>query len=152
MLIPSHALVVVADGAKLLLLRNIGDAAAPKLACETKQILENPPDHDQKSDLAGQAASPRLASGNHAMPRSSMEEPDYHRLAEDRFASEIADVLRRAALDDEFKSLVIVAPPRTLGEMRKHYHKTVIDRLIAEVPKDLTGLPLAEIERSLADV
>ena len=42
-----------------------------------------------------------------------------------------------------------MAPPRTLGELRKHYHKEVDKRLVAEVPKDLTNVPVEEIERIL---
>ena len=33
--------------------------------------------------------------------------------------------------------------------MRKHYHKEVSDRLKAELAKDLTGHPIAEIEQAL---
>ena len=33
--------------------------------------------------------------------------------------------------------------------MRRHYHKEVEKRLAAEVPKDLTNLPVEEIERIL---
>ena len=43
----------------------------------------------------------------------------------------------------------MVAPPKTLGELRKHYHKEVEKRLTAEVPKDLTNMPVEEIERVL---
>ena len=58
-------------------------------------------------------------------------------------------MLRKRALRNEFESLVIVAPPRTLGELRKHYHKEVQKRLAGEVAKDLTGHPVAEIEKIL---
>ena len=43
----------------------------------------------------------------------------------------------------------MVAPPRTLGELRKHYHKEVEKRLVAEVPKDLVNMPVPEIEKIL---
>ena len=53
MRIPHDALIVVADGRKMLLLRNEGDAERLNLQVEHKDIHENPKDRDQKSDAAG---------------------------------------------------------------------------------------------------
>ena len=78
-----------------------------------------------------------------------MAEVDFHQLEEDRFAARAAEMLKERALRNEFDSLVVVAPPKTLGELRKHYHKEVEKRLTAEVPKDLTNMPVEEIERVL---
>ncbi|HEX7753297.1 MAG TPA: host attachment protein, partial [Novosphingobium sp.] len=44
-----------------------------------------------------------------------MEEPDYHQLEEDRFAAEIADMLRERVLANGIESLIVAAPARTLG-------------------------------------
>ena len=81
--------------------------------------------------------------------RSAYEEVDFHQLEEDRFAAETAELLRKRALNNDFESLIIVAPPKTLGELRKHYHKEVEKRLAGEIAKDLTGHPVAEIEKIL---
>ena len=48
--------------------------------------------------------------------------------------------------------LVVVAPPHTLGELRKHYHKEVASRIIEEINKDLTGRPIDEIEAALTRI
>jgi len=45
---------------------------------------------------------------------------------------------------------VIIAAPRTLGEMRKGYHKSLSDVLIGELDKDLTGHSVQDIEKALA--
>ena len=87
-----------------------------------------------------------MSAGAHN--RSAYEETDFHQLEEDRFAAQ-AEMLKQRALRNEFESLVVVAPPKTLGELRKHYHKEVEKRLAAEVPKDLTTMPVEEIERIL---
>ena len=81
--------------------------------------------------------------------RSSVEPTDFHQIEEDRFAAEAADLLKRRALANDFESLIVVAPPRTLGELRKHYHKEVSERLKGEIDKDLTGHPIPEIEQAL---
>ena len=66
------------------------------------------------------------------------------------FAAQTAEFLRDAALGGTLKSLVVVAPPKTLGELRKHYHKEVSNRIIEELPKDLVNTPVARIERVIA--
>ena len=45
----------------------------------------------------------------------------------------------RYALAGEFEKLIIVAPPKTLGELRKHYGKQLSERIAGELAKDLTG-------------
>ena len=78
-----------------------------------------------------------------------MQEVDFHQQQEDRFAARVADMLRQRALANEIESLIVVAPPKTLGEMRKHYHKEVEARLAGEIAKDLTNMPVPEIEKAL---
>lgn len=144
MQIDNGALVLVADGAKMLLFRNAGDAAYPKLELEEGQQQETTKDSDIKSDSAGRAMSGQGGGGG------TMGENDFHQQAEDRFAADAAALLRQRALANEYEKLIIVAPPRTLGELRKHYHKEVTDRLVGEINKDLTGHPLPEIERLIS--
>ena len=144
MQVPHNSVVFCADGKKMLFFRNEGDAEFPKLEVERKRLQENPPDREQKTDEAGRTFDASGGAG-----RSAYEETDFHQLEEDRFAHETAELLKKRALRNEFESLIIVAPPRTLGELRKHYHKEVEKRLAAEVAKDLTGHPVAEIEKIL---
>jgi protein required for attachment to host cells len=141
MRVPHDGVVLVADGKKMLFFRNEGDGDFPKLEVLSKEVKENPADGDQKTDLAGRA--PSNAANN------SYSETDYHQLEEDRFAADAAEMLNRKALRAEFESLIVVAPPRTLGELRKHYHKEVEKRLTGEIAKDLTGHPVSEIEKIL---
>jgi protein required for attachment to host cells len=102
----------------------------------------NPADRDQKTDTAGKAPS-QGGSG------ATMEEVNFHQQEEDRFAVETAKLLQKRAQNGDYDKLIVVAPPRTLGELRKHYHKDVSDRLEGELAKDLTGHPVAEIEKIL---
>lgn len=166
MQIPHNAHVLVADGRKLLFFRNEGDGEYPNLQLETKDVHPNPKDSDQKTDQAGQSPSTRSGPGanpvaqngsNHAKGSGAqfasgggtMGEADYHQLEEDRFAAEAAELLKKRALNNELESLIIVAPPKTLGELRKHYHKEVESRIAGEVAKDLTNMAVPEIEKIL---
>lgn len=143
MQIPNNSVVLVADGRKSLFFRNAGDGATPDLAVEDKAEFDNPAHHEQATDTAGRAATPVAGIGG------SMEEVDFHQQEEDRFAAETAAALKTRALSGDYETLIVVAPPRTLGELRKHYHKEVEKRLVAEVPKDLVNVPVAEIARIL---
>jgi protein required for attachment to host cells len=145
MQVPHNTFVVVADGQKMLFFRNEGDAEYLKLEVEKKEVQDNPADRDQKTSEAGRTFDASGGAG-----RSAYEETDFHQLAEDRFAAETAAMLKDRALRNEYESLIIVAPPRTLGELRKHYHKEVQKRLTAEIAKDLTGHPVPEIEKILS--
>jgi protein required for attachment to host cells len=67
----------------------------------------------------------------------------------DQGTDQPADMLKKKALANAFDKLIVVAPPKTLGELRKHYHKEVEARIAGEVAKDLTNMPVAEIEKIL---
>ena len=154
--VANNTVVLVADGRKLLFLRNKGDATDLDLQVETAQENANPADRDQATDAAGRASSSAGGGGHGSAPagsapgtRSSVGETDYHQLEEDRFSADAADLLKRRVLAHDFDHLIVVAPPRTLGELRKHYHGEVSKRLAGELGKDLTGHPIADIEKAL---
>ena len=142
MQVPHNSFVVVADGEKMLFFRNEGDGEFLKLEVERKRVQDNPPSREQKTDEAGRTFDASGGAG-----RSAYEETDYHELEKSRFAAETAEMLRRRALNNDFENLIIVAPPPTLGELRKHYHKEVEKRLAGEIAKDLTGHPVEQIEK-----
>ncbi len=141
--LPHNSVVLVADGRKMLFLRNEGDNTDFNLVVEKAQEHVNPATRDQATDAAGRASSPRGGV------QSSVEPTDFHQLEEERFAAEAADFLKVRALKNDYESLIVVAPPKTLGELRKRYHKEVSNRLTGELDKDLTGHPIADIEKAL---
>ncbi|MDV3456617.1 host attachment family protein [Sphingomonas sp. HF-S4] len=148
MQVPHDTVVVVADGRKMLFLRNEGDAVHPNLQVEKKVVDKHNPAHsEQATDLAGGASSTR---GGGQWGGGNMAEVDFHQQEEDRFAADTAELLKKRALANDFESLIIIAPPKTLGELRKHYHKEVSDRLKAEIAKDLTDHTVPQIEEALA--
>lgn len=144
MKIDHDTLVMVVDGGKMLLFRNEGDATYPHLKVEDQAALDNPADRDQASDVPGRAFS------SVGKVRSAVEQTDFHQQAEDRFAADAVARLNARALAGEYERLIIVAPPRMLGEMRKHYHKALAERLAGEIAKDLTGHHSPEIEKAIS--
>ena len=142
--IPTQALILVGDGEKAIFLRNKGSPDDIRLEVENILWHDNPASHEQGTDKPGRA----FASAGTA--RSAMEETDWHQLGEERFASEIARVLYTLAHANKFEALVVVAPPKVLGHLRKEFHKEVIDRITGELPKELTTHSLPDIERVLS--
>ncbi len=62
----------------------------------------------------------------------------------------MADLLNQGVLSGKISKLVIVAAPRTLGELRKHYHPKLSAVLIGEIHKDLTAHAVEDIEKAIA--
>lgn len=142
--IPHDAFVFVGDGRKALFLRNEGDEKFLNLKTERVLIDQNPPTREQGSDQPGRTFQ---SVGSR---RSAMEDVDWHVLEEQRFAHEIAAALQRIVRERKVKALVVVAPPRTLAELRRAFHSEVKSRIVAEIDKDLTKQPIYEIEKHLA--
>ena len=140
--IPHDALVLVGDGVRAIFLRNNGTVLEPELAVENIFSQENPPTREQGTD--------RPTRGRTGSPRGNIDQTDWHQLNEDRFASEIADKLYYLAHANRFARLVIVAPPKVLGVLRQSLHKEVLDRIEAEVPKELASNSVSQIQRELA--
>ncbi|NDV00134.1 host attachment protein [Pseudoroseicyclus tamaricis] len=136
--------VMVADGEKALLFRNEGDEEHPNLQVVREFHEENPPTREQGTDRPG-----RLNDGGGRVQKSAVEDADWHRIAKERFADEMAERLYKMAHKGVYKSLVLVAPPVVLGEMRHKLHKEVESKIVAEIPKTLTGHPVDQIEKVL---
>jgi protein required for attachment to host cells len=142
--IPHDALVFVGDGHKALFLRNAGDEISPNFATERVFIDENPPTREQGTDRPGRSF--KRAGTN---LRSGVQTTDWHELEKERFAARVAAAMEQLVRAEKVKKIIIVAPPRTLAELRHALHADVKNRIIAEIGKDLTKHPIGEIEKHL---
>jgi protein required for attachment to host cells len=136
--------VVVCDGAKALVLENVGDEVFPNL--KTKQVYEQKAakTHEQGTDAPGRAINSVGAA------RSAMEQTDWHEQDEQHFLTDLARRLDAAVTAGDAKAITIVAPPRALGVIRQAYSPRLRDALRAEIDKDLVKMPVHEIEKHLA--
>lgn len=140
----NNALVLVTDGRKTLFFRNHGDENQIDLRTEDYDQRDDAKDREMKTDAPGTNAQSAGYSG-----RVAYEETDFHQLAEDRWAHSAAEAVNERVLRNDFEQLVIVAPPKTLGELRKKLHKEAERRLLCEIPKEMTGRPIPDIEALL---
>ena len=142
--IQSGEWVVVCDGAKALVLENVGDNKFPNL--KTVEVLEHKdlPTREMGTDAPGRA------HGAKGQARSAMEQTDWHDQAEQAFLDNLAGYLARAVEAHQAQSIVMVASPRALGMIRPAYTHGLKAAVRAEIPKDLVKLPVYEIEKHLA--
>lgn len=144
MAIPHGALVLVADGKKLLFLRNRGDEGMIDLRTESHDHRDDRKDGEIKTDAPGTQGQ----SAGYGRP--AMDETDFHQQEEDRWVKDAAEELKKRALRNDFDSLVVIAPPKALGVLRKELHKEVERRIILTVNKEMTDRPIPDIEELLA--
>ena len=137
------ALVLVTDGRKTLFFRNHGDINQIDLRTEAHDQREDLTDGEMKTDAPGTTQS-SVGYG-----RSTDEETDFQQLEEDRWAKSAAEEVNKRALAHDFDALAIIAPPKTLGELRKQLHKEASRRVVCEIPKEMTGRPIPDIEALL---
>ena len=154
--LPHNALVLVADGRKMLFFRNRGDENQIDLRTEAHDKREDRYDREIKTDSPGTAAHSAGAAGRGIgavagghMGRPVMEETDFHQQEEDRWIKDAAEELKKRALRNDFEAVAIVAPPKALGTLRKELHKEVEKRIVCTVNKEMSGRPIPDIEALL---
>ncbi|MBM3559753.1 MAG: host attachment protein [Alphaproteobacteria bacterium] len=139
--------VVVADGARARIYEHtrIGGGLAALAAM----------DHDKAHGHARDLGSDRpgrvfdsTGAGRHAVAPHT----DYLRYEKDKFAHEIAALLEHAGTGRRFDRLVLVAPPRTLGDLRAAMGAHAKAAVIGEVHKDLTHAADRDIAEHLGAV
>ncbi|MFN9926067.1 MAG: host attachment protein [Phenylobacterium sp.] len=121
MILAHGDVIAVVDGSKFELFRNQGSETEPGLApLPTPDLRE-----DDKS-----------AGARH---HSSSANPTGHQLDEDAHAAAVTKWLNQQVLGHKIARLVVIAAPKTLGEMRRHYHNALRSNLIGELSLDLAG-------------
>ena len=135
--------VVVCDGRKSIVLENIGDETYPDLRTKTALEAEAAPTSALGADRPGRVHQ------SVGTARSAVEQTDWHDRDEEEFLRALAGRLDKAVEAKEVSHLVIVAPPRALGVLRKAWSQHVRDAIVAEIDKDLASHPVPDIEKHL---
>jgi protein required for attachment to host cells len=135
MKVPHKAHVALVDGERFILMRNTGAMFEPKLEFIAEPELET------ANFRAG------VRHRDQAMQRTI---DNSTAMAEFAHGAAVAEWLNAKALAGEIEQLVVVADPRTLGEMRQHYHKELQARIVGELAKDLTWNSPQEIGEMIA--
>jgi protein required for attachment to host cells len=136
--------VVVCDGAKALVLENVGDTQFPNLKTIAVFEQNDPPTRELGTEKPGRT----MSSVGHG--RSAYQQTDWHDQAEETFLKRVVHHLDVSLLSGKTKSMIIVAPPRALGLMRTAYSSALKEAIRAELDKDFVKMPVHEIEKHLS--
>ena len=102
--------------------------------------------HTTKSDRPGRSFGSAGGGVRHAIESHS----DFRKLEKQRFCLTVAEAINRAASTRQFDRLVLVAPPRSLGELRKHLSDQVQSGMEV-IARDLTKAPVEKIWDEVAE-
>lgn len=143
--IPGSAWIAVCDGAKGVVFHNEGVLGSPNLRTVAVMGAEPPSGQEHGGDRPDRITAP-MGSGRHAV-----ETVDRHRLAQDRFLEDFARSLDKVVpLHEPRAALIVVAPPRALGIMRRKLSPRLLRMLKREVARDVTGHTASQIETLLS--
>jgi protein required for attachment to host cells len=128
-----NAHIALVDGESFSLFRNRGKIFEPEL-----ELVEQP-QLEATNFSAGVRHQDHLGK---MLGRTQLDELAHGAAA--------AEWLNAKAAAGEIEELLIIADPKTLGEMRQHYHVELKNRLVGEIDKTLTGQPVEKIEKAIA--
>lgn len=144
---PVRTWILVADGARALIAANTGPGKGIERPLEAEFSNDPKANRDIQADRPGRSFDSG-GEGRHAMaPRT-----DPHEHQKEEFVHTVADHINKAANKGKFDRIVLVAPPKVLGELRSFLDPKVMDAVKGELPKDLTKVPLDELSTHLGDV
>ena len=144
---PIKTWILVADGAEARVLSKAG--AGQDLIQLDPGVIHgmNLRSHEIMSDRAGRTFD-SVGAGRHAKePRT-----DPRQIQEQRFIQELTARLEIGAQKGAFDRLVIVAPPRTLGELRSAFSDRLRSRLTGVIGKNLVHLTEPALKRRLTEL
>jgi protein required for attachment to host cells len=144
---PTITWICLADGNESRILVHEGPA---------KGLSELDKKHGQqepKSQADIMADKPGRSFASAGDRRAAMEpHTDPVELLETEFLKSLAADLDQEAENSRFDRLIVIAAPEALGTLRKAYTPRVKALLYAEIDKNLTNTPLADMPKHLEDV
>lgn len=145
---PTITWIVLADGDRAKVFENDGPGKGLRAVRDMAMAQEHLVAQDIMADRPGRASNP-AGPGSRAAVDYRTDPVD---LRERRFLERLARALEERQASGAYDRLVIVAPPRALGELRPALCDEVRATILAELPKDLTNVPTDKLGEHLADV
>ncbi len=139
--------ILVADATQGRLFCNDGPGRGIAPISDAVLRGRNLPGREIMSDRPGRTFD-STGQGRHAKePRTDPREVE-----KQRFAHQLAAMLEDELNQGKFDRLVLVAPPKALGQLRDELSKSLRAKVSAELAKDLTHLPAQELQKHLGTV
>ncbi|HKJ73097.1 MAG TPA: host attachment protein [Alphaproteobacteria bacterium] len=139
--------IVLADGARARVLRNDGPGTGLAELEEWVSEEARKPTRELGVERPGRVQESANAERHAMAPRE-----DWHEQEKTNFARDLARYLKKHGDDGDYDELILAAAPRALGDLRKSLDQATAGRLKSEINKDLTQIPIAELDSHLSDV
>lgn len=133
--------ILIADGATAKVFEHCGPGKGLKAIDDLMFEQEPLKAGEIMADRPGRSISSMGAGGRSAMEYSSNPVA----VRERRFVENVAEELERKYQRHSFDQLIIAAAPTALGDLRPALSKGLRDTVVAELPKDLTNIPTAQL-------
>jgi len=143
---PTTTWILIADGAHARIFANRGPGKGIELI-DGKFDADHRPTHEIVDDRLGRTHE-SVGATRHAIAA----EHDPHRELKHTFAISLARMLDERRSEHAYDRLVLVAPPKTLGDLRAALPASVRALVRAELDKDLTKTPATELPDHLSAV
>jgi protein required for attachment to host cells len=139
--------IVIADGGHARIVKRRDDATGFEMVTEIASSAAHLPSRAIGSDRPGRVHESANAAHHAIEPRT-----DPHMALKTAFIDTLADHLNLAEGRKEFDRLILIAPARCLGELRHRLGAATAAKVTAALAKDLTKLPLDQLDQHLAGV
>ncbi|MCW3474219.1 host attachment protein [Limobrevibacterium gyesilva] len=116
----------------------------------TRIAIDSVTAHKRAAELGGDRPGRVFESATTAR-HAVVPKNDPHELAKRKFVSEVARTLNEHAQQNAFDRLVLVAPSRTLHDLREELGPQAAAKVVGMVAKDLTGVKDNELPPHLAE-
>ena len=142
---PTTTWILIADGARARVVQNNG----PGKGIEVLDGLTFEGDHASSSEIMADKPGrtfDSVGSSRHAMEPTS----DPHAALKVQFINQVIGILESRF--EQYDRLILVAPPETLGLLRKSLSPAVVDKVTGELGKDLTQLSNTQLPAHLSNL
>lgn len=139
--------VLIADGGSARFFSNEGPGKGLAALQPEEVRIDLPESREINADRPGRTHD-SAGAGRHAMEPPSDPKEERKRV----FLDTIAHGINAAAVAGEYDRLVVIAPPKALGELRAKLNDHAQKRIHAEMAKDLTNTPVADLPKQLEEV
>jgi protein required for attachment to host cells len=136
--------ILLADGHQAKVFETHGPNSDLLVVGDMMVAMELPPNRDIQNDRPGRSFE-SAGPTRHAMESRT----DPHRELKRELARTVSDRLDAALKEGRFDRLCIVAPPATLGDLRRALSQPLKQRIVAEITKDLVHVPHQDLPSHL---
>ncbi|MHA1600543.1 MAG: host attachment protein [Alphaproteobacteria bacterium] len=139
--------ILIADGARARIVLNDGPGRGVRPGPDKDFEGMNAPSREIVSDKPGRSFD-SAGQGRHSMEPHT----DPHEHEQRTFHHRLAVYLDQAEKRGDFDRLVVVAPPKALGNLRRELTDATRAKVVGELNKDLTHVPIHDLAAHLGSV